>query len=58
MLTWAIAFLLIAIVAGSVGMLAVGPAAPILFIIFFGLFIWSLAQYLRGRRRGPDGKRR
>ena len=34
MLTWAIAFVFIAIVAGSVGMLAVGPAAPILFIIF------------------------
>ena len=56
MLTWAIAFLFIAIVAGSVGMLAVGPAAPILFIVFFGLYIWSLAQYLRGRRRGPDRK--
>lgn len=58
MLTWAIAFLLIAIVAGSVAMLAVGPAAPILFIVFFGLFVWSLAQYLRGHRRGPDQKRR
>jgi uncharacterized membrane protein YtjA (UPF0391 family) len=56
MLTWAITFLLLAIVAGSVGMLAVGPAGPILFIVFFGLFIWSLAQYLRGRRRGPDRK--
>jgi uncharacterized membrane protein YtjA (UPF0391 family) len=56
MLTWAIAFLLIAIVAGSVGMLAAGPAAPILFLVFFGLFIWSLAQYLRGLRRGPDRK--
>lgn len=54
MLTWAIAFLLIAIVAGSVGMLVVGPAAPILFIVFFALFIVSLAQYLRGRRRGAD----
>lgn len=58
MLTWAIAFLLIAIVAGSVGMLVVGPAGPILFIVFFGLFIWSLAQYLRGRRRGPDQRGR
>jgi uncharacterized membrane protein YtjA (UPF0391 family) len=58
MLTWAIAFLFIAIVAGSVGMLAVGPAGPILFVVFFGLFIWSLAQYLRGRRRGTDRKGR
>lgn len=49
MLTWAVAFLLIAIFAGVFGFVAVGPAALVLFAVFFGLFLWSL---IRDRMRG------
>jgi uncharacterized membrane protein YtjA (UPF0391 family) len=49
MLTWAVAFLLIAIFAGIFGFVAVGPAGLLLFAVFFGLFLWSL---IRERTRG------
>lgn len=50
MLTWAIAFLLIAIFAGIFGFVAAGPAGLILFAVFFVLF---LVQMVRARRPGP-----
>jgi uncharacterized membrane protein YtjA (UPF0391 family) len=49
MLTWAVAFLLIAIFAGIFGFTAFGPAALLLFAVFFVLFLWSL---IRDRTRG------
>ena len=52
MLTLAIAFLIIAILIGVFGFIAVGPAGSILFFIFLALFVWSFVQYLRGRNRG------
>jgi uncharacterized membrane protein YtjA (UPF0391 family) len=53
MLTWAIAFLLVAIFAGIFGFVAAGPAGLILFAVFFALFIGALVRE-RGRRRpGP-----
>ena len=54
MLTWAVTFLLIAIFAGIFGMMAAGPVGLILFVVFFAAFIWSMAQYLRGKRP-PSG---
>ena len=50
MLTWAIAFLLVAIFAGIFGFVAAGPAGLILFAVFFALFIGALVSE-RGRRR-------
>jgi uncharacterized membrane protein YtjA (UPF0391 family) len=52
-MTWAIAFLLIAIFTGVFGFIAVGPAGLLLFMVFFALFIWLIVQYLRDRRGGP-----
>lgn len=44
MLTWAVAFLFLAIIAGVFGMLVAGPAGPILFVVFFAVFIGLLAK--------------
>ena len=44
MLTWAVAFLFLAIIAGVFGMLVAGPAGPVLFLVFFGLFLWFVAK--------------
>ena len=49
MLTWAVAFLLIAIFAGVFGFVAVGPSALIVFAIFFVFFLAALVQHLRSR---------
>ena len=49
MLTWAVAFLFLAIIAGMFGMLVAGPAGPILFSVFFALFLWFL---VRDRMKG------
>jgi uncharacterized membrane protein YtjA (UPF0391 family) len=51
MLTWAVVFLFLAIIAGVFGMLVAGPAGPILFVVFFALFIGSLVRDRRDRTR-------
>lgn len=51
MLTGAVTFLLIAIFVGIFGFIAVGPAALILFAVFFALFLWSI---VRDRTRGKN----
>ena len=53
MLTWAVAFLFLAIFAAVFGFIVAGPVGPILFVVFFGLFLWSL---VRDRRDRTDGK--
>ena len=49
MMTWAVTFLLIAIFAGIFGTMAAGPVGLVAFVVFFGLFIWSLVQHRRRR---------
>ncbi len=49
MLTWAVAFLFLAILAAVFGFIVAGPLGPILFVVFFGLFLWSLVRD-RGER--------
>jgi uncharacterized membrane protein YtjA (UPF0391 family) len=49
MLTWAVAFLLIAIFAGVFGFVAIGPAGLIIFAVFFAFFLAALVQHLRSR---------
>ena len=44
MLTWAVTFLLLAIVAGVFGSMFAGPAGPILALVFFALFIGALIK--------------
>ena len=55
MLTLAIVFLILAIVAGIFGMIAAGPAALIAFFAFLGLFLVAIgAHYVReNRERRP-----
>jgi uncharacterized membrane protein YtjA (UPF0391 family) len=52
MLTWAVAFLLLAIIAAVFGFIVAGAARPILFVVFFALFLWSLVRERRDRTRG------
>lgn len=49
MLTWAVSFLLIAIVAALFGFLTAGPAGFVLFGVFFVLFIGALIRHLGNR---------
>jgi uncharacterized membrane protein YtjA (UPF0391 family) len=49
MLTWAVTFLLIAIVAAVFGFIAAGPAGYVVFGLFFALFIGALIRYLGNR---------
>ena len=51
MLTLAIAFLIIALVAALFGFIVVGPVGVIVSLVFLGLFIWSWALYRRDRRK-------
>ncbi|HYG55495.1 MAG TPA: hypothetical protein VD965_09375 [Burkholderiales bacterium] len=51
MLTWVITFFLLALVAGTVGMIAAGPVGLILFVVFLAAAVWSLIQYMRERRQ-------
>jgi uncharacterized membrane protein YtjA (UPF0391 family) len=44
MLTWAVTFLLIAIFAGVLGFVTIGPAGLLLFAVFFVLFLWSVIR--------------
>jgi uncharacterized membrane protein YtjA (UPF0391 family) len=51
MLTWAIAFLIIAILGGIFGGIVAGPVGPIAFLVFFALFAWYLVRHLMSRRK-------
>ena len=51
MLTWAVAFLFLAILAAVFGFVVAGPIGTVLFVVFFGLFLWSLVRD-RGDRTG------
>ena len=53
MLTWAVTFLLLAIFAAIFGYIAIGPASLVLFVVFFGLFLWSMIRE-RARRKPLD----
>ena len=52
LLTVAIFFLLLAIVAGVMSLTIKGPLVPILFVVSLIMFIWSGIMHLRERRRG------
>ena len=52
MLTWAVTFLFLAIFAGVFGFIAAGPVGPILFAVFFALFVWALVRDRRDRTGG------
>ena len=51
MLSWAVAFLLIAIFVGIFGFVAVGPASLLLCAVFFALFLWALIRERTRDRR-------
>lgn len=51
MLTWAIIFLIIAVLAGVFGLMVAGPIGPIAFLVFLGLFIWSAFMHFREQDR-------
>lgn len=53
MLTWAITFLILAIIAGVFAFLTVGPVAPMLLIAFMVFFIGALAWHLMQRHNPP-----
>jgi uncharacterized membrane protein YtjA (UPF0391 family) len=57
MLTWAVAFLFLAIIAAVFGFIYAGPVGPILFVVFFAAFLWSLVRE-RGERTGGDPRRK
>ena len=52
MLTWAVAFLFLAILAAVFGSIVAGPVGPILVVVFFALFLWSLVRERRDRTGG------
>ena len=61
MLTMSVALLIIAILVGVFGFIAVGPAGLLMFAVFFGLFIWSVAHDRAGRsatQAGPEERDR
>lgn len=49
MLTWAVAFLILAIVAGVFAFLTVGPVAPMLLMACMAGFVATLAWHLLKR---------
>jgi uncharacterized membrane protein YtjA (UPF0391 family) len=55
MLTLAVMFLILAIIAGVFGLVAAGPAALVAFFVFLALFLISIATHYiresRARRR-------
>jgi uncharacterized membrane protein YtjA (UPF0391 family) len=53
MLTWAMTFLILAIVAGVLAFLTVGPVAPMLLVVFMVFFIGALAWHLWQRHNPP-----
>ena len=52
LLTVAIFFLLVAIIAGILAMTVKGPLVPIMFAVALVMFIWTGIMHLRERRRG------
>jgi hypothetical protein len=55
MLTWAVAFLILAIIAGVFSFLTVGPVAPMLLLAAMAGFVAMLAwHFLKRHNRGPD----
>jgi len=44
MLTWAVAFLFLAILSAVLGFVVDGPVGPILSVVFFALFLGSLVR--------------
>ena len=52
LLTVAIFFLLIAIVAGIFTFLVKNTLMPVLFVVAFIMFVWAGITYMRERRRG------
>jgi uncharacterized membrane protein YtjA (UPF0391 family) len=46
-LTLAFAFLILALIAGVFSFVGAGPVGPILFVVFLGLFAWSLVLHRR-----------
>ena len=54
MLTWAIAFLMLAIVAGIFAFLTVGPVAPMLLMACLAGFVATLAWHLMKRHNRRD----
>jgi membrane protein YdbS with pleckstrin-like domain len=52
LLTVAIFFLIVAIVAGVFALTIKGPLVPILFVVALIMFVWSGIMHLRERRRG------
>ena len=51
MLTWAVAFLLVAIFAAVFGFIAAGPIGLIVFGVFFALFLWAMMKDRADRHR-------
>ena len=47
MLTLAFVFLILALVAGAFGLMAIGPAGLILFVVFMGLCVWMFLLHRR-----------
>ena len=54
MLTWAITFLLLAVIAGLVAAVTVGPVAPMIMMACIAGFIGTLAMYLVKRHGGSE----
>jgi uncharacterized membrane protein YtjA (UPF0391 family) len=54
-LTLAIVFLVLAVIAGVFSFIAIGPAGAILFVVFMALFVWMLV--LHRRERSKEGRK-
>ena len=52
LLTVAIFFLIIAIIAGIFALTIKGPLVPIMFAVALVMFIWTGIMHLRERKRG------
>lgn len=52
LLTVAIFFLIVAIVAGIFALTVKGPLVPIMFTVALVMFVWTGIMHLRERRRG------
>src|SRR5437762_5136250 len=50
-LTLAIVFLILAVIAGVFSLITAGPAGAILFAVFMALFVWMLLLHRRERSR-------
>lgn len=54
MVSWAIAFIVAAIVVGVFGVVAAGPAGLLFVAFFLGLAVWALVRHHR-REGNRDG---